>query len=701
MEDWTRYPELATDLMSRTWQGLELLIERDPDHGFGVLVALVLLLVLVAASRRRAWRHREADVETKIQLLIEASRYEEAADLRMGQGEFQKALSLYLNAGSESKAARCYLSLREPRKAAELYARGGRLAEAAHYFQTAGEWRQAADCLDRLGSERESAELYERAGDLPKAAQILRGLGDAENAARLFERAGLAAEAATALLAAHGKERSVLLRAGELFESASDVRRAAECFAAASEWMHAAELFGEVGDFALSAQAFERGEAFGSAAEAYERAGALPEARANFDRAGDTLNAAQIALRLGNFLDAARGFYQIGSYERAIETLQSVASSSPQSRDAMLLLGRIFLEKGLLDRAKEKLEAIEAEPPTSKADLDVLLLLTDAYERSGDILRAMNLLEQIAAFDENYGDIAERLERLQEKAWGGSAGTMALQGERYELRNEIGRGGMGVVYLAHDRELERPVAVKFLPPDLASKASSVKMFRQEARSAAAMNHPNIVHVYDVAVIAGRPCMVMEFVQGKTARELMRGENPRERRPLSARRVGEIARDICDALAYAHTQQVIHRDVKPGNVIVSDRGQAKLMDFGISKVLEIGAEGLTQAKGTPQYMPPEQILGQEVDGRTDLYALGISMFEIVTGRRPFIGEDVVNQQLHSDIPNPRSIREDVPDALVKIITKACRKNPEDRFRSAREMADALSSFLSSPTSETES
>ena len=659
------------------------------------LGAFALGLLWFSSRRRRATVGEPQDIESRIQALIEASHYEEAGDIRLNQGQFHKALALYLNSGNEHKAALCHLSLKQPAKAAESYRRMGRLAEAAHYFQMAGEWQLAAESLEQAGSEREAAELYERAGDLGRAAHILRGIGDAENAARLFERTGLAAEAATALLAARGKEPSVLRRAAELFEHAGETRRAAECFAGASEWERAASLFEDISEYALAAQAFERAELWEQAAVAYEQAGALPEARANFERSGDALQAAQIALRLGSLLDAGRAFYQIGSYERAIETLQSVSPQSPQYRAATTLLGRIFLEKGLLDRATEKLDSLSAEPPASKEDLEVLSHLANAHERRGESLRALNLLEQIVDFDPNFEDIPERLERLQERAWGGSSASAAFQSDRYELRGEVGRGGMGVVHLAHDRELERPVAIKFLPTDLAQQPGAVKMFRQEARAAASMNHPNIVHVYDVTVVSSRPCIVMEYVQGKTARELMRREGSKEKHPLSARRVGELARDICDALAYAHMQNVIHRDVKPGNIIVSDRGQAKLMDFGISKVLERNAEGATQAKGTPQYMPPEQILGQEVDGRTDLYALGISMFEILTGQRPFGGDDVVNQQLHVDIPDPRTIQPDVPEPLVEIILTACRKKASRRFQSAREMADALTAFLSTP------
>ncbi len=682
---------------------LKQLPNADQSLWFALAFGAFALVMLAISGRQRgaaaspAGAAREG-LEAQIQHLIERNDYERAGDIRRSQGQFGKALALYLNSGNENKAALCYLSLKQPGHAAEVYRRMGRIAEAAHYFQMAGNWQMAAECLENAGSEREAAELYERAGDLARAAHILRGIGDAESAARLFERAGLAAEAAAALLAARGKEPGALRKAGELFQNAGETRRAAECFAGASEWERAAAMFEGIREFTLAAQAYERAEAWERAAEAYERGGSLPEARKNFERGGDVLRAAQIALRLGHLLEAGRSFYQIGSYERATETLQSVSPQSPQHRDATLLLGRIFVEKGLSERAIEQLSKISAEPPVSKDDMEVLVLLADAYERSGEPLRALNLLEQVQDFDRDYLDVADRIERLQERAWGQTNTAPGLMSDRYELRSEIGRGGMGVVHLAQDRELERPVAVKFLPSDLASQPAAVEMFRGEARAAASMNHPNIVHVYDVTVVSKRPCIVMEYVQGRTARELMKVEGSKEKKPLSARRVAEIARDICDALAYAHTMNVIHRDVKPGNIIVSNRGQAKLMDFGISKVLERNEEGMTQAKGTPQYMPPEQILGKEVDARTDLYALGISMFEILTGRRPFVGQDVVNQQLHSETPDPREYVPDVPEAMVNLIHTACRKKASERYQSAREMGDALSEFLSSSEGE---
>ena len=162
-----------------------------------------------------------------------------------------------------------------------------------------------------------------------------------------------------------------------------------------------------------------------------------------------------------------------------------------------------------------------------------------------------------------------------------------------------------------------------------------------------------------------------------------------------RLVAEIARDICYALEYAHSQSVIHRDVKPGNILLPEDGSAKLMDFGISEVVEAGTRpgGGTTTKGTPQYMPPEQIRGLEIDGRTDLYALGISMFEMLTSLRPFRGKKIMEQQLTRELPNPCELVPEIPEELGVIHTNAAHKRPEGRFATAGEMADALSSYLS--------
>jgi tetratricopeptide (TPR) repeat protein len=686
--------QLARDALLQL--GIEISPEGEltaPESGILVAAALaaVLLVCLWLRQRSGARPAEDEQLERTVQQLIENNEYARAGELRMSQGQFEKALALFLNSGNPDKAALCYLALKQPARAAAMYVQMGRHAEAAHYFQSAGDWREAAASLHTLGSDREAAELYERAGDYAKAAHLLRSIDDADSAARLFERAGLGAEAASALLQARRHEPAAMRRAAALFRAAGQPTRAGECLAAAGDWLQAAEAFEESGEHTLAAQAYERVQRWEDAGACYERSGALPEAKTNFEKAGDQLRAAETALRMGYLLDAGRSFYRLGSYERAIETLQQIPEPSPQSRSATILLGRIFLEKGLFERSAEKLESIPLGQPPSKDELEVLEMLAVVYERNGDAGAAVQALERIIEVDENYSDVQAKLEALQERVWGESNAPTGYYEARYQIQGELGRGGMGVVYLAQDTELDRPVAIKFLPGELAAQENAVQMFRQEARASAAMNHPHIVHVYDTATIGGRPCIVMEYVAGKTAREAMRANGKGPRGGLSPGLVAEIGRQTCIALAYAHAQNVIHRDVKPGNIMISERGQVKLMDFGISKVLQAGA-GQTQAKGTPQYMPPEQILGREVDGRTDLYALGISMFEMVTGRRPFIGQNVVDQQLNRPIPDPREMVPDIPEPLVRVIRKACAKSADQRYASADEMALALADVL---------
>jgi tetratricopeptide (TPR) repeat protein len=657
---------------------------------FGLAGALAVVVMVILARRMRADESPTSD--RRIKKLIKRGDYGVAGDLLIHEGDYDKALALFLQSGNTQKAAQCYLALKQPRRAAQLYKELGRWAEAAHHYQAGGAWREAAECLHQIGSEREAAELYERAGELVKAANLLRGLGDHASAARLFERAGLGVEASAALLQARGRTGGALRRAGELLERAGELRRAAECFAEAEEWLRAGALFEEAHAFSLAGQSYEKAEAWERAGPAYERAGALHEARANYERAGDSTRAAQVAVRMGSLLDAARGFYRLGSYERAIESLQQVPDDSPHSRESHILLARIFLEMGLTQRARETLEPIAPASLTSKEDADILCLLAQAHEEAGDLGPAAELLEMVLDGDPTHTRAHERLEELHRRTGGDPGAVEAVRDHRYELQGEIGRGGMGVVHLAHDRELGRPVAVKFLPDNLAENQAALDMFRAEARAAALINHSNVVQVYDVGQVGGRYCMVMEYVPGRTVREMLRRPGSRKRVPLPSRRVAEISREVAMALDYAHRSNVIHRDVKPGNILISETGQVKLMDFGISKVLEQEGDGLTQARGTPQYMPPEQILGRAVDGRTDVYALGISMFEMMTGRRPFQGEGVVDQQLHSALPDPRELNENLPDILIEILQQACQKKPEDRFSSAGEMAEALDVYL---------
>lgn len=258
---------------------------------------------------------------------------------------------------------------------------------------------------------------------------------------------------------------------------------------------------------------------------------------------------------------------------------------------------------------------------------------------------------------------------------------------RYRLEQEIGRGGMGIVYRARDLELLRDVALKVVLQ--AGSEDARRRLLREARAAASLNHPNIVAVFDVGEELGLPFFVMEFVQGRS----LRGDEA-----LDLQRLVEIACRICDALEHAHASGVVHRDLKPDNILVTDTGHVKIADLGLALPgpdARISRSGMVV--GTAAYMAPEQALGKAVDGRADLYALGVILYELATGRLPFVGDGplaVVSQHVHASVVPPSVLRPDLPRALERVILRLLEKSPGARFPSAAETAVALKASLSS-------
>jgi serine/threonine-protein kinase len=262
---------------------------------------------------------------------------------------------------------------------------------------------------------------------------------------------------------------------------------------------------------------------------------------------------------------------------------------------------------------------------------------------------------------------------------------------RYELVNQIARGGTAQVYLARDLLLDRPVALKVLFPELSSDSSFVERFRREAQAAANLSHPNIVPVFDWGESERTYFIVMERVDGEPLSAIIRGQAP-----LPAMRAAAIAGDIANALSYAHRHGVVHRDVKPGNVLITRDGQVKVADFGIARAVghddSVTQTGLVM--GTATYFSPEQAQGLGVDGRSDVYSLGVVLYEMVTGRAPFIADTPVaiayKHVSETPVP-PRQIEPRVPAALEGVILRAMAKNPADRYATAEDLHADLQRF----------
>src|SRR5687767_12801483 len=266
---------------------------------------------------------------------------------------------------------------------------------------------------------------------------------------------------------------------------------------------------------------------------------------------------------------------------------------------------------------------------------------------------------------------------------------------------------MGEVYLAEDDQLQRKAALKFLAAEFSSNSDHLERFLREARAASALNHPNICTIYEINSGGESPFIAMEFIEGETVSAMIR------RRRRNVRQTVDVAIQVCEALAEAHEAGIVHRDIKPANIIVTGRGQAKILDFGLVKLLESESFATTGSQqfltkagmivGTASYMSPEQARGLNVDGRTDVWSLGVVLYEMLTGSLPFTGEtstDTLAAILtKTPIPPSRLFRE-IPSELERIVLKALHANRDERYRSARAMVQDLRALVRKLEAESE-
>ena len=270
---------------------------------------------------------------------------------------------------------------------------------------------------------------------------------------------------------------------------------------------------------------------------------------------------------------------------------------------------------------------------------------------------------------------------------------ITLLGDRYRLGERLAAGGMGSVYRAVDEHLDRQVAVKVLRRDLADEPAYLERFRREARAAAALSHPGVAGVYDYGELGGQPFIVMELVEGETLAERIAA---RGRLPWTeAFALGE---QVARALAAAHANRLVHRDVKPGNILLGPGDRAKMTDFGIAKAAASATLTRTgMVLGSANYVAPEQATGENVGPAADQYSLGCVLFEAVTGQTPYTGKNpvtIATQHVSAPVPDPRRLQPDLPAPATSLIQRALVKDPGKRFPSASAMADALAATVES-------
>ncbi|MDQ3819680.1 MAG: serine/threonine protein kinase, partial [Acidobacteriota bacterium] len=262
---------------------------------------------------------------------------------------------------------------------------------------------------------------------------------------------------------------------------------------------------------------------------------------------------------------------------------------------------------------------------------------------------------------------------------------------QYEIRSKIGEGGMGEVYLARDTKLERTVALKVLSPEVAHDNRQMGRFVLEAKAASALSHPNVAHIYEIDEAEGVTFIAMEYVEGKSLDQIIKGQ------PLATSEIVNVATQIADALDEAHSKKIVHRDIKPSNVVITPRGRVKVLDFGLAKVedaWEPSSEIATQVKtnpgvimGTVPYMSPEQAKGKEVDSRTDIWSLGVVMYQMATGRLPFrspSANEIIDQINRAQPKSISQYNDEAPPELERIIRKCLEKERSRRYQTAGDL-----------------
>lgn len=270
-------------------------------------------------------------------------------------------------------------------------------------------------------------------------------------------------------------------------------------------------------------------------------------------------------------------------------------------------------------------------------------------------------------------------------------------GERYRIESFLGDGGMAAVYKAYDPNLRRDVAIKLIHPHLSRNPEFVRRFEEEATAVARLRHPHIVQVHDFDQDNGVYYIVFEFVEGESLQAVLR-HHAESHNPFPIERVLKIGAEIGEALAFAHEEGLVHRDIKPANIMFNRRDEAILMDFGIAKMDDAAQHTATgMVLGTARYMAPEQVMGEKVDARTDVYALGVVLFEMVTGRSPFEADSAATlmmKHLNAPIPDLRQLRADVPPGLIRVINRALAKDKSARFQTAVDLVTAIRELIGS-------
>jgi len=604
------------------------------------------------------------------------------------------------------------------RALARLHEIEGNWQAAAHAWRSAGEHEQAAEIFRKAGLIHDAAIAESAAGHHQEAAQLrihqlkklrdrlsldaARGGVSKEESEELREQIMREEEALIPILSDLGMRQEMV----ELIGSSGRAEEAIETLVQQNEEAEAADLAVNAQLWHLAAPILERLNRWGEASDIHEFSGDIEAAARCAERAGEDERALQLYRSLGNAIGTATCMARLGYLQDALvelhrDGLLGEACGILQNHPGPIPdIPHVVLDMAKWARRNQSREAAIA--CLQRAVIGVALqpqrlrpavALAHELYMAGERAPALAQLERILAFDyscESARQLRADIEadrgvgttdaRATADGAGASATADLASRQRYEILTELGRGGMGVVYKARDTRLERDVAIKVLRTTSRKEAARLG---QEARAAATLNHPGIVTVHDFEEGFDGYFIAMEFVPGEPLNELVKTDPGRIRS-----RLAPLLLRIADAIAFAHSRHVIHRDLKPGNVLVTPADEVKILDFGIAARLDSCDGDTASICGTPFYMAPEQIRGEAPTPATDIYAFGATAFHLATGRPPFHTGNVIDAHLNAAPPNPLDLAPDLDPVLAQIILRCLEKTPADRFTTTEELCAAL-------------
>ncbi len=590
--------------------------------------------------------HRE------IRSLLRVGEYAQAGDRLIALGNIDQALDVFIRGNLFGRAADIQLRRKNVEKAAVLYERGGEFVKAAEIYFERKQFDLAEGALQKAGKKELTGDYYIKSGNLERAACAFFSAARFSDAAETFEKLGKRNEAADAadraFLAAKKMQDGL---EGEPFRPETE---------AAGE--RAARLLKWAGDFESAAEVFQELKNIGQAAECYLLAGQPKKAAEFFQKAGDLQKASQAIALTGDQKAAAllegERFLLEGKYREAVEQFKR---------------GEDFHRAAEIHRDLEEFDQAAHMYEEAKE-----------YSLAGFLYKKANRMAEAAEAFKRAGDLeeAERCfqneERTELEIVPEGIAT-APTPKRYIRMEEIGRGGMGIVYRAKDTKLDRIVALKILHGAFKKNLQAVETFLREAKAAASLNHPNIVTVFDTGLELNDYYIAMEYIQGKTLKEILRS-----RGKFSNVDTREILRQLLSALAYAHANKIVHRDLTTNNIMWTRDKRVKIMDFGLAKIIKELLSEQSIIGGTPSYMSPEQTLGKPIDYRTDIYSVGICMYELTTGSLPFKGGDLGYHHVHTSPPDPKESEPQISEDMRRAILRALQKEPQARYQSIAEL-----------------